>query len=46
MGVALVRGWDEDTLFGVSVNDDEDRGELGGGRKVLDEVHGDGFPRS
>ena len=39
-------GGDEDTLFRQVVHDDQDGGEAGGGRKLLDEIHGNGVPRT
>ena len=37
---------DEDRLLGEAVYDDQDVGLPVGGRKLLDEVHGDGIPRA
>jgi len=39
-------GGDEDTLFRQVVHDDQDGSEARGGRKLLDEIHGNGVPRA
>jgi hypothetical protein len=45
-GIDLIRSGDEDALLGKPIDDNQYGCEAGGLGKMLDEVHGDGIPRT